>query len=278
MSKVAILGAGPIGSAVAQRLAQRARVHDVILVDAQVNVASGKALDLQQSGPIEHFDTRVTAAADPLAAVGADVIVLADDVGSGDWEGERGLALVRQLVRAGAAAPIVFAGPAQAGLMEGCVRDANVSPRRLVGTAPSAVVGAVKVLAAIELNLSTVELTVTGRPPAFVVGWSAATCAGSLLTDRVPAHRLLAISDAVKRLWPPGPQAIGAATAPVVEALVAGSRRLHPALSVLEGELGLRGSAVMLPLELGHGRVLARVVPSLSPQERTDVVKSVSER
>jgi hypothetical protein len=69
-----------------------------------------------------------------------------------------------------------------------------------------------------------------------------------LVTERVPAHRLLAISDSVKRLWPPGPYAIGAATAPIAEALIDGSRRRHAALAILDGEFGARGVAAMLPL------------------------------
>jgi malate/lactate dehydrogenase len=83
----------------------------------------------------------------------------------------------------------------------------------------------------------------------------------------VPAHRLLAISDTLARLWPPGPQAIAAATAPLVEALVFGSRRLLQAAVMLDGEFGVRGAAGMMPLELGHGRVKRRVIASLSPLE-----------
>ena len=127
-----------------------------------------------------------------------------------------------------------------------------------------------------ELGLSSVELTVVGRPPRFVVGWSAASAAGSLIVDRVPAHRLLAISESLARFWPPGPCAIGSATAAIVEALIFGSRRMHPALTVGDHGLGAAGSAVMVPLELGRLRVLSHVVPSLSPQERTAVLRQTS--
>ena len=101
------------------------------------------------------------------------------------------------------------------------------------------------------------------------------TTAGVLVTDRVPAHRLIAVSESLAGLWPPGPVAIAAATAPIVEALVSGSRRWHPAMTVVDGVLGARGRAVLLPLELGRGRVLAHVIPSLSPQERTELLNSV---
>ena len=274
---VAILGAGPIGSAIAQRLCQRGRVRDLLLIDATANAAAGKALDIQQSGPVEHFDTRVSAAGDVLASTHADVIVVADEIAGGEWEGDRGLTLLRQLVRAGTTSPIVFAGPHQTGLMETGWRELKMNPQRMVGTAASAMSGAARALAGLELNLSGVDLAVVGRPPAFTIAWSAASVEGCLLPDRIPAHRLLALSASLSKLWPPGPQAIGAATAPLVEALLTGSRRLHPALTVIDGEYGARGKAVMLPLEIGIGVIRRHVLPSLSPQERTELMNAIAD-
>ncbi len=278
MSFVAILGAGPIGAAIAHRIAERARVRDVRLIDDKADIASGKALDIRQSGPIGRFDTAVSGTGDMLAAVGADVIVVADAVADGEWQGERGLALVGQLVRAGSTAPFVFAGAAQTWLMEAAARELHVPADRLIGTAPSAVASAIAALASVEAGHTGVNVSVVGRPPALVIGWSSATVAGSALSEFVPAHRLLAMSQALPRLWPPGPQSIAAPTAEVVEALIGGSRRLHHAMTVLDGEFDARGVAAMLPLELGRGRVLARVMPSLSPRERTEFMSGLGRR
>ena len=272
MSSVAILGAGPIGGAAAESLARRARVGSVRIVDADVQVATGKALDILQAGPVNGVNTRVSAAADPLSATGESVIVIADTVKDGEWTGDAGLALVEKLARAGAPAPIVFAGPSQVALLEASARDLKLPAHRLVGSGASAIVGTARTLAGMELGLSSVELTVVGRPPHFVIGWSAASAAGSLVVDRVPAHRLLSISQSIARFWPPGPYAIGAATAVIVEALIFGSRRLHPGLTVASHGLGPDGMAMMVPLELGRQRVLSHVTPSLSPQERTAIV------
>jgi malate dehydrogenase len=276
VSIVAILGSGPLGASLAHRLAERGRVRVVRLIDTNSGAAAGKALDIAQSGPVQHFDTRIDATDALLSACGAAVIVVADDTATGEWEGERGLALVAQLVRAGTTAPLVFAGPRQAWLIEKSYAELKVKADRLVGTAASAMVSAARAWAGVELGLASVELTVVGRPPAFTIGWSAATSCGSLVSERLPAHRLLALSASLTRLWPPGPLAIAAATAPVVEALVTGSRRLHPAMTLLDGVLGARGRSVMLPLELGHGRVLGHVIPSLSPQERTDLMNGIA--
>lgn len=275
MSVVAIVGAGPVGSAIAHKLAERARVREIRLIDENAAVAAGKALDIRQSGPITGYDTALLATTDVLAAAGASAIVLADRADGTEWEGEAGLSLVERLARAGTRAPFVFAGARQLWLVEAAARELHVPADRLIGTAPSGVASAVAALAGVEIGLAGVDVTVVGRPPSFVIGWSSATVAGSLVTDRIPAHRLLAISRALPRLWPPGPQATAAPTALVVEALISGSRRLHHALTILSGEFGATGAGAMLPLELGRGRVLQRVIPSLSPQEKTELLNSL---
>jgi malate dehydrogenase len=272
---VAILGAGPIGAATAARLAERARVREVRLVDAAEAGASGKALDIRQAGPVLNFNTVVSAQADVLSAAGATVIVLADAIDGGEWTGDRGRVVLEQIARAGSQAPIVFAGPEQAALMETAYRELRIPAHRLVGSAPAALVSAVRALAGMEMNVASVDLTVVGRPPSFVIGWSAAAAGGSLVTERVAAHRLLAISALMKKLWPAGSHAIGSATAEIVEALIHGRRRAISALTVLDGQLGARGTAVLLPLDLGRLRVLGHALPSLSPQERTELVNAI---
>ena len=59
MSVAAILGAGPIGGAVAHRLAELGAVREIRWIDENVAAAAGKALDIAQAGPIARFDTRL---------------------------------------------------------------------------------------------------------------------------------------------------------------------------------------------------------------------------
>ena len=123
MSDVAILGAGPIGAAIAHKLAERERVRTIRLIDPAGTVAAGKALDIAQSGPVDGFDTRVSGASEVLAAAAAAVIVVADGVAEGEWAGETGLAMLGQIVRAGTTAPFVFTGPSQISLLERCFQE-----------------------------------------------------------------------------------------------------------------------------------------------------------
>lgn len=277
MSTVAILGAGPIGASVAHTLALRARVRDVRLIDTEASVAAGKALDIRQSGPVQHYDTRLSGHGDPLSAIGADVIVIADRHTGGEWSGDEGLALVRRLIAAGATAPIVFAGPNQTWLMETVVAELQWPADRVVGAAAAAMPAAARALVALDLNLSGVDIHVTacGRPPALVYGWSCATVGGAPLAARLAPHRLLAITEQLRRLWPAGPYAIASASAPLIEGLIVGSRRDVPALTVLDGQFGTRGPACLLPIHLGHGRIVSRIEPALSPQERTETLNGL---
>jgi malate dehydrogenase len=280
MSVVAIIGAGEIGSATAYALARRARVRDVRLIDAAASVAAGKALDIRQTGPVDGFDTLVSGRADVLDAVNSDLIVIADRVADGEWDGEAGLAMVKQLVRAGSKSPMVFAGTKHTWLMEAAVREAGVSPHTIAGSAAGAMHSGLRALVALEVNGSgtDVAIAVVGRAPSFTIGWTSATLGGSLLSIAMPPHRMIAVSNTLKKLWPPKPQAIGAATAAVVEGLLFGARRLTYATTVLDGEYGERGIATTLPLRLGNGRVMERVEPSLSGQERVEFLNGLSKR
>jgi len=246
--------------------------------DRRRHRAAGKALDIRQAGALGRVDVELHAAADPLDAAGADVIVLADPVADPAWDGEAGLALLSRFVRAGLAGPFVLAAAEHVVLLERAVAEAKVPADRILGSAGAAIAGAVRALVGLEASAAAadVSVAVVGRPPGFSIAWSSAVVAGALVTERVAPHRLAAIAHGLPKLWPPGPQAIAAATAGMAEALATRGRRVHFAMTVGDGDIGRRGAAAMLPCMLGEGRVLARAVPSLSPQERTELQNALA--
>src|SRR6185369_10618627 len=93
---VCIIGAGELGGAVADALARRQRVARVLLVDDAGSIASGKALDIQQSGAIDGSPTRLEGTNDLTRVTGCAVCVLADRSGrpSTEWQGDDALALI----------------------------------------------------------------------------------------------------------------------------------------------------------------------------------------
>src|SRR5574341_2537612 len=154
MRSVAILGAGEIGGAVARALAEREVARTICLVDAAAQVASGKALDIAQSGPVDGWDTRLTSTFDTGAVASADVVVVADRHGpDGEWTGEPALEMLRRHLGA-ISCPIVFAGPRQHTLMALATGELGLSRTRLVGTAPEALTAAARALAALAAGTS----------------------------------------------------------------------------------------------------------------------------
>lgn len=73
--KIALIGAGQIGGTLAL-LAGQKELGDVVLIDIQKGVPSGKALDLNQLSPVEGFDCNYTGGTDYRAIKGADVCIV----------------------------------------------------------------------------------------------------------------------------------------------------------------------------------------------------------
>ena len=268
MSLIAIVGAGAIGGALTHKLAARSRVRRIRLIDTNGPVASGKALDVLQSGPIDSFSTAVSGADSLHAAAGADVVAIADPAaGDAEFGDDAALALVGKLIAAGVTAPIVFAGAASRRALGLSVRELHVPAERIVGSAPGALESALRALCAVEADSSAVEvsLSLAGVPPKnAVIAWEEATISGQPVTAVLGAHRIAAVTARVAGLWPPGPYALGSAAARVVEGLASGSRRRFSCFV----ERG-RGRAVAMPVELEKGRVKRVLEPSLSRSERT---------
>jgi malate dehydrogenase len=73
--KIALIGAGNIGGTLAH-LAAKKELGDVVLFDIAEGVPQGKALDLSQCGPIEGFDAKIIGTNDYADIAGADVIIV----------------------------------------------------------------------------------------------------------------------------------------------------------------------------------------------------------
>ena len=274
MSVIAIIGAGPLGGALAHKLAGRSRVVEVRLIDPEEGVASGKALDILQSGPVENAHVTVSGSSSLHAAVGAQVVVFADEVSGREHDGEAGLSLVRQLQSAGSSAPLLFAGATQRQLMQPCVRELHIPSARVLGSAPAALASALRALSGVVLDTSAAEvsLQVLGVPPRnVVVAWQEGTVSGQPLTSVMGAHEIAALSSRIAGLWPPGPYALASAAARVAEALCSGSRRQYSCFV----DVG-RGRIAAMPVVLTRGGLARIVDPALSAQERTMLDNALS--
>lgn len=73
--KIAIIGAGFVGSTAAHWAAQK-ELGDVVLLDINEGAAKGKALDLFEASPVGQFDSRVTGTANYKDIAGADIVIV----------------------------------------------------------------------------------------------------------------------------------------------------------------------------------------------------------
>ncbi len=274
MARVAVLGAGELGGALAHKLAARDRVGSVCLIDPARGVAAGKALDIRQSGPIERFGTRLSAGTVD-AVVGAGVVVVADPAGPRDEGGRSasGPALVERIAGLTGDAPIVCAAADGGELIARAVRELRIARHRIMGSAPEALAAGLRALIALEADISPAQVAVQvlGMLPEHpVVAWSGATVGGGPLEDRLSPSALARVRRRVERLWPPGPYALASAAARVVEALAGGGSRRVFTCCVADGSRRL-ASAPAVPVTLGAGGVDAVVAPALSPSERVQL-------
>jgi len=270
MTTVAVIGAGELGGAIAHALARREIASRVLIVDAARSVAAGKALDIQQSGAVDGFHTRLDGTDDLARIVGSQVCVVADRVAGGEWHGEEALSHFTRIRSYVGEAVLVCAGANQSGLLRAVVHEAGYARQRVIGSAPEALASAVRAIVAMEARCSPteVQLTVLGAPPDLVVLWSEASIGGYLLEHVLAPVQIARLQARAARLWPPGAYTLGLAACMAVDAILRGSRRAASVLTVLSGEFGVRNRVGALPVLLAPAGIVHARVPSLTTRER----------
>lgn len=274
MISVAILGAGPLGGALARELAARETARRVTLVDPAGAVAAGKALDIAQCGPVAAFDTMVHGAA-ALDDRRVDLLVVADHASSGaEWQGEADLAALSRLLRGRPGTPVLFAGARQGWLMAHAVLELGVASQRAIGSAPMAFEASVRSLVALEADVrpDEVGIAAAGTPPGhLVLLWEQATIGGDRLVDVLDSSSLQRVEQRARGLWPPGPFALSTAAAAVAGAIVSGARGYWSCLAVQPAAPGVVPVVASVPSRLGPAGILEVRPLHLSARQRVAV-------
>lgn len=270
MLSVNILGAGDLGATLARCLAERELVRRIALVDADVGKARGKALDIAQSGPVDHFDVGVEGFPTLEAAPAADCWVIADPPELAGPGGDKRAADLARAVAAAVGRGLLVVAPAQdaAALVEAAAQRLP-SRDRVVGSAPVAFAAALRRRLARELGLepSAVQAAPMGLPPAHAL-----VPFGTALAGGVPVERLspVATRRALEALRSRalGPVALAHAALRVLAALFSARPAVLPVFAFLAGEYGHRGVALAVPARLCAGRMEAVVEFELEPVDR----------
>lgn len=268
---IVILGAGEIGATVARQAAAADMAARVVIVDDAGTVAAGKALDIAQAAPVDGYATRLSGTADESAVMDAGIVVIADRVAAGVWDGDAGLGLLARVAGLNRAAPVLCACPHQALLIDRGVHELGLPPTRLFGTAPEALRAAALALVALEAELSPadVSLLVVGRAPdEIIVPWESASIGGRRATDVLAPPAITRIEHRLPRLWPAAAMALASAAAHVMRSMITRAPRVHVLQVAVDVGPSMPGRSAILPARV-HAQGILRMEPApLSSRDR----------
>jgi malate dehydrogenase len=285
--KVTVVGAGNVGATCALELARRDYL-DVMLVDIVDNLPQGKALDMNQMGAIAGFEPRVVGSNGYDETAGSGVIVITAGVARRPGMTREDLVQTNEKIvgsvteQAVAHSPdsiiIVVSNPLDA--MCHVAKNVSGFPReRVFGQAGILDTARFAAFIAWETRSSVKDVTALvlgGHADQMVPVVSATTVGGVPLTKLVPQNRIEAMvertrvggTEIVDLLGTSAWYAPGAAAAQMVDAVMLDEKRVLPCTALLDGEYGIDGLYMGIPVKLGAGGIEEVVELELTEQER----------
>ena len=286
--KVTVVGAGNVGATVAEVLARR-DYADVVLVDIKEGLPQGKALDINQMAPVLGYEANVRGSNGYDETAGSDVVVITAGLPRQPGMSRDDLVttnenIVRSVTeQAVAQSPdavlVVVSNPLDA--MCHVAKNASGFPKeRVVGQAGILDTARFRAFVAWEVGASVKDvqaLVLGGHGDQMVPVVSATTVGGVPLTKLVSHDRIQAMvertavggGEIVKLLGTSAWYAPGAATAEMVDAVMLDEKRVLPCTAYLEGEYGIDGLYMGVPVKLGAGGVEEVVEIDLTEEERS---------
>jgi malate dehydrogenase len=286
--KITVVGAGNVGGTVAQRLAEK-DAYEVVLVDIVPGIPQGKALDITQAGPVCGYSTRVVGTNGYDETAGSSIAVITSGIPRKPGMSRDELLATNAKIVRSVVQELVSRSPNIILLLVTNPLDAMVHVARQVsGLSKSRVLGMAGVLDTARLrSFVAEELHVSGTDvQAMVLGGHGdtmvplvrqTTVAGTPITDRLSQERLAAL---IKRTQDGGAEIVGllktgsafyapsAAAVDMVESIMNDQKRVLPCAMLCEGEYGLKGVIVGVPVTLGRTGGESIVEYDLTTEER----------
>ena len=294
--KVTIVGSGNVGATAAQRIVDK-ELADVVLIDIIEGVPQGKGLDLLQSGPIEGYDSHVLGTNDYKDTANSDIVVITaglprrpgmsrDDLLIKNYEIVKGV--TEQVVKYSPHSILIVVSNPLDAMVQTAFKISGFPKNRVIGMAGVLDSARFRTFIAMELNVSVENIH------AFVLGGHGdtmvplprySTVAGIPITELLPRERIDAL---VKRTRDGGAEIVGllktgsayyapsAATVEMVEAIFKDKKKILPCAAYLEGEYGISGSYVGVPVKLGKSGVEEIIQIKLTPEEDAALKKSAA--
>jgi len=286
--KVTVVGAGNVGATCAQVLAAR-DYADVVLVDIKEGLPQGKALDINQMGAVLGYEPDVVGSNGYEASAGSDVVVITAGVPrTGDMSRDDLVStnekIVGQVTEAAIAQSpdsilIIVSNPLDA--MCHVAKTVSGWPRqRVFGMAGILDTARFSTFIAWESGASVKDVTAMvlgGHGDQMVPVVSATTVGGVPLRKLVSEDAIQAMvertakggGELVKLLGTSAWYAPGAAAAQMVDAIMLDEKRVLPCTAHLEGEYGIDGLYMGVPVKLGRGGIEEIIELELSDDEQT---------
>jgi malate dehydrogenase len=272
-SKVTVIGAGNVGATAAQRIAE-AGLADVVLIDIVEGLPQGKGLDLAEAAPVVGHDAHVLGTNDYADTAGSDIVVVTSGLArqpgmSRDDLLAKNAGIVRSVVeQAVRHSPdcilVIVTNPLDA--MCHVAMQASGFPRaRVLGMAGVLDSARFRTFIAMELGVSvedTHAFVLGGHGDTMVPLPRYSTVAGIPITELITPERVKALVDRtasggaeIVALLKSGSAyyAPAAATFEMVDAILRDRKRVLPCAVLLNGEYGVDGLFVGVPVVLGEG-------------------------
>ncbi len=274
-NKVTVVGGGNVGASCALTLAFK-EIADIVLVDVVEGVPVGKALDMLQTGPIEGYDVRVTGANDYGPTANSDVVVITaglarkpgmsrDDLLLANYEVVK--SVTEQVVEHSPNAILVLVTNPLDAMCWVAYKVSKFAKNRVIGMAGVLDSARFRTFIAAELNVSVENVTAVvlgGHGDTMVPVVRLSSVSGIPLSELMPKETLDKI---VERTRNGGAEIVkylksgsayyapAAAAAEMVESILKDKKKVLPCAAYLEGEYGIRGLFVGVPVKLGRGGI-----------------------
>jgi malate dehydrogenase len=298
--KVTVVGGGFVGSTTAQRIVDKG-LADVVLTDILEGVPTGRALDMLESTPITRADSRAlgisTAAGDYKATANSDIVVITagfprkpgmsrDDLLRANYDVIKGV--VEAIVKHSPNAILIMVTNPLDAMVQTAYKISGFPKNRVMGMAGVLDSARMSSFVASELNVSVESVhsfVLGGHGDDMVPLPRYSNVAGIPLPDLLPKDRIDAIVDRTRKggaeivvLLKTGSAyyAPSAAVTEMISAILLDKKKILPCAAYLEGEYGIKGLFVGVPVKLGEKGVEQVIEIKLTPEENAALQKSAA--
>ncbi|HUS06065.1 MAG TPA: malate dehydrogenase [Bryobacteraceae bacterium] len=294
--KVTVVGAGNVGANCALRIADK-ELADVVLVDVVEGVPQGKALDILESGPIEGYDVTVAGANNYEPTANSDIVVITagfprkpgmsrDDLLIANYEVVR--SATEQAVKFSPNSILILVTNPLDAMCWTAHQVSKFSKNRVIGMAGVLDTARFRTFIAEELQVSVENVTAVvlgGHGDTMVPVVRLSSVSGIPLTelmDQATLDRLVQRTrdggaEIVKYLKTGSAYyAPSAATVEMVESILKDKKKVLPCAAYLEGEYGVNGMFVGVPVKLGSRGIEKVYTIKLTAEEQGMLDKSTA--